>query len=133
MTRRSNFGSSIWWLWRLHNQEIIIGITVIILTLFTVFLFRHYASKFENISDNEPTVIAFVADWCGHCKRLEPELLKAQQIDSTIVKVNSDDPSSQELMKQYGVKGFPTIVRVSDGEVYNGPRKAKDILEFSKE
>ena len=85
-------------------------------------------SKFESITDD--TVLIFYAPWCGHCKKSMPEFITAsEQGNGKVMLFNSDDPDTIELLKKYSVRGFPTIMKAS-GEMYNGQRYSKDILEF---
>ena len=78
--------------------------------------------------------------WCGHCKRLEPEWAKAAEIlashsnDPAIVlgKLDATDEKNTELAKAHEIKGFPTIKifrdGVAKGQDYNGPRVADGIV-----
>ena len=53
--------------------------------------------------------------WCGHCKRLEPEWKKASELlsriqyDITLAIVDATDEKNKKLAEEHGVKGFPTI------------------------
>eukprot|EP00657_Telonema_sp_P-1_P002158 TRINITY_DN1511_c0_g1_i2.p1 TRINITY_DN1511_c0_g1~~TRINITY_DN1511_c0_g1_i2.p1 ORF type:complete len:264 (+),score=114.73 TRINITY_DN1511_c0_g1_i2:81-872(+) len=50
------------------------------------------------------------APWCGHCKALAPEWVKAAKALKGFVKVAAVDMDQhQTLGAPYGVKGFPTI------------------------
>jgi len=88
-------------------------------------------------------VIEFYAPWCGHCKSLAPEYVKAASNLKGIVRVaavNCDE--EKELAGYFGVKGFPTIkifpselTPMKDGkghhkvpEDYQGPRTAAGIV-----
>ncbi len=74
------------------------------------------------------TVYFFFADWCPHCKKAKPHWESAKsKMDGTSVNgtkvvfkevdCTAKPPSkeAQDLMKMYGVEGFPTIVLVKDG------------------
>ena len=90
---------------------------------------------------NSKNIIAlFFADWCGHSKRIAPTWddltandLKTNGIRS--VKYNSD--SDSEMMKKYGIKGFPTILMINENSNkfirYNGDRSKESLLNFAKD
>jgi thiol-disulfide isomerase/thioredoxin len=80
-------------------------------------------------SSSTNTVYIFYAPWCGHCKRSMNEFTKAST-NPNIILINTDDPSSKMLMREFDINGFPTIVR-SDGTQYDGDRIADKIIEFA--
>jgi len=80
----------------------------------------------ESVAD---TVFIFYAPWCGHCKKSMDDFEKASAKNSKIRLINSDE--NTDLVKKYGVKGFPTIMK-SNGTVYSGDRSADSILEFAE-
>jgi len=86
------------------------------------------------LKSNEVWMVEFYAPWCGHCKSLAPEWLKAAKALQGVVKVGAVNMDEhQSLGAPYGIKGFPTIkifgadkLKPSD---YNGGRTAKDIVD----
>jgi len=72
----------------------------------------------------------FYASWCGHCRASMDEFKAAVQGSDGLVIMIPENKENRNLMKQYNVKSFPTIVK-SDGTVYNGSRKAQDIIDFA--
>ena len=86
-------------------------------------------SESSSSSSGNSTVYIFYAPWCGHCKRSMNEFTKAS-MNPNIILINTDDPSSKMLMREFDVNGFPTIVR-SDGTQYDGDRIADKIIEFA--
>jgi thiol:disulfide interchange protein DsbD len=73
----------------------------------------------ESKSKAKPVIIDFYADWCTPCRELEqvtfhhPDVVRLAESDFTMIKVNvtrGGDPFHQQLLKQYNVKGVPTIV-----------------------
>lgn len=103
----------------------ILFIVVVVYMLINRFLFKE---SFQTASDSPSSILFFSADWCPHCQKAKPEweAVKAK-MDGTSVKGNTlvfeevdctAKPPSQEtqdLMKQYSVEGFPTIVLVKNG------------------
>ncbi|XP_060198001.1 protein disulfide-isomerase 5-2-like [Lycium barbarum] len=85
------------------------------------------------ISTFDYILIDFYAPWCGHCKRLSPQLDKAAadlavlKQPVVIAKVNADKYSN--LVSKYEIDGYPTLKIFMHGVPtdYYGPRKA-DLL-----
>ena len=64
-------------------------------------------------------IIDFYATWCTPCRELEdltfhhPDLVKLADQDFVMIKVDltrKGDALNQRLLRQYGVKGVPTVV-----------------------
>jgi len=72
----------------------------------------------EVLQSSVPVVVDFFATWCAPCKMIAP-ILDELQADfgeqASIVKVDVDQ--AKGIAKQYGVRGVPTFVIVSGGEV----------------
>eukprot|EP00823_Brevimastigomonas_motovehiculus_P005136 TRINITY_DN361_c0_g1_i1.p1 TRINITY_DN361_c0_g1~~TRINITY_DN361_c0_g1_i1.p1 ORF type:complete len:885 (-),score=320.88 TRINITY_DN361_c0_g1_i1:204-2858(-) len=84
--------------------------------------------------ENQIWVVEFFAPWCGHCKALAPEWIRAAQSLKGMVKVgavNCDDEKS--LASEYGIKGFPTIkifIGTQPPQDYQGERTAAAISDY---
>ncbi|XP_043703959.1 protein disulfide isomerase-like 5-2 [Telopea speciosissima] len=96
-------------------------------------------SNFDSaISAFEFILVDFYAPWCGHCKRLAPELDVAAPIlaglDKPIViaKINAD--KFTRLASKYEIDGFPILKLFMQGTPveYTGPRKADLLVRFLK-
>ncbi|GAA5874584.1 hypothetical protein JCM3774_004653 [Rhodotorula dairenensis] len=81
------------------------------------------------------TVAAFVAPWCGYCKKLAPDYDKvADSLKGlvNIVSVDCDADANKPLCGEMGIQGFPTLKIFPGGKApsrnYDGPREAKDII-----
>ncbi|GKA06380.1 disulfide isomerase-like protein 5-2 [Tanacetum coccineum] len=88
------------------------------------------------ISTFDYIFVDFYAPWCGHCKRLSPELDKAAPMLSglkkpvVIAKIDADKYS--RIASKYDIDGFPTLKMFMNGVPtdYTGPRKADLLVRY---
>ena len=83
--------------------------------------------------NNKVDIILFKADWCGHCKRFKPvwEMLN-KQFQSKFNFIMYDADKDTNMIKEYKVDGFPTIL-FKDGEhvkPYDGSREYEDLVNI---
>eukprot|EP00035_Acanthoeca_spectabilis_P024556 m.454365 g.454365 ORF g.454365 m.454365 type:complete len:433 (+) comp20653_c0_seq1:190-1488(+) len=85
--------------------------------------------------------VAFVAPWCGYCKKLEPEWISASGRLKGIAKLGQVDATANQMLAQkYGVQSYPTIKvfpsggpKSGDAEDFEGGRTASDIVTYMEE
>ncbi|CAD5314551.1 unnamed protein product [Arabidopsis thaliana] len=96
-------------------------------------------SNFDSaISTFDCIFVDFYAPWCGHCKRLNPELDAAAPILAklkqpiVIAKLNADKYS--RLARKIEIDAFPTLMLYNHGVPmeYYGPRKADLLVRYLK-
>ncbi|XP_042989410.1 protein disulfide-isomerase 5-2-like [Carya illinoinensis] len=96
-------------------------------------------SNFDSaISTFDFILVDFYAPWCGHCKRLSPQLDEAAPILASlkepivIAKVNADKYT--RLAKKHDIDAYPTLKIFMHGVPveYNGPRKADLLVRYLK-
>lgn len=80
-------------------------------------------------------ILAITADWCGYCKQLKDNVLKAQLIKPFyyyyIDGSNSDSQEIENLMASMGRKSFPKIFIIGDNGIlqkYEGDRAPKALI-----
>jgi protein disulfide-isomerase A6 len=88
------------------------------------------------VKSNDLWVVEFYAPWCGHCKSLAPEWVKAANALAGVVRVGAVNMDEHQSVGQpYDIKGFPTIkVFGADKKKpasYEGQRQAKDIVDYA--
>ena len=83
-----------------------------------------YTSQYtpETISRNEvdqsqgPMVIEFGTNWCGFCKAAQPHIEAAMIHHPKVQHVKVEDGKGRRLGRTFGVKLWPTLVFLKDGE-----------------
>ncbi|KAM7507606.1 hypothetical protein LguiA_018059 [Lonicera macranthoides] len=92
----------------------------------------------EAISAFDYIFVDFYAPWCGHCKRLAPELDKAAPVlaglKDPIIIAKVDADKYTRLASKYEIDGYPTLKIFMHGVPtdYYGPRKADLLVRFLK-
>ena len=123
---------------RRNTRMIIVSVLIALMGLY---LFRSkFSRSSKQIVQEEPprevpTLLFFYADWCHYCDEFKPEWAKLEQIlgnnpNIQLVKINGDE--RKDLMKQYNVPGFPTVILITgQGPIpYDGPRTSDGIMDF---
>ncbi|KAA3455341.1 protein disulfide-isomerase 5-2-like [Gossypium australe] len=96
-------------------------------------------SNFDSaISSFDYILVDFYAPWCGHCKRLSPQLDEAAPVLAglnepiVLAKVNAD--KFTRLASKHDIDGYPTLKFFMHGVPmeYNGPRKADLLVQYLK-
>jgi len=67
-------------------------------------------NKFEDLIKTR-VLVDFYANWCGPCKMLAPELVKASG-DINVLKVDVD--KHEDIARKYGVMSIPTLILFED-------------------
>lgn len=68
----------------------------------------------------QPVIVDFWAEWCPPCVALTPVLERVTTALGgriKLAKVEVDDGDNMKLAGRYGLKGFPTVLLFSSGEI----------------
>lgn len=92
--------------------------------------------NFEELLQEDGTVVVFWAPWCGYCKRLAPVLKQIAQEypDVPIVQVNIDD--LEEISDQYEIETIPSMLVFHEkkpSETLVAPQAKAEIITWLKD
>ncbi|EOD35316.1 hypothetical protein EMIHUDRAFT_201331 [Emiliania huxleyi CCMP1516] len=93
---------------------------------------RGFAAQLSS-ADAAPALVVFFAPWCGHCKKMVPEVAKAaSKLRVRVVAVDCD--RAPEVARALGIKGYPTVKFMARGKAsgYEGPRTALQLASFAQ-
>ena len=71
------------------------------------------------------TILDFYAEWCGHCRMLNPilENLKSKNPNVEIVKINVDE--NKEKTAEFGIRSLPTVLFMKENSVLENVKGLK--------
>ena len=122
-----------------NNSTCILLIIIFILAILIIMLCKSRSTfgagkSFEKTSIppsiSDDSVLIFYAPWCGYCKNSMTDFKNAvARGQGKIVLIDATEDSNKALAEQYGVQGYPTIMK-GNGELFEGDRTEDKIVEF---
>ena len=94
--------------------------------------------RLVQMQQNQPVIVAFVAENCGWCKKFKPNYVEAAKKLDNLPGVNLhtlhvNSQKKMEICKVFNVRGFPTLLCVYKDRVlseYKGDRTPDNIVEW---
>ena len=61
--------------------------------------------------------VKFTADWCGPCKKQQPNIDKMEEEFPNVQFISIDTDVFTQITRDYGVKSLPTLFLIKDGKI----------------
>ncbi|KAJ6240671.1 protein disulfide-isomerase a6 [Anaeramoeba flamelloides] len=81
---------------------------------------------------DQAVFVLFHANWCGHCKKLMPDFEKAAERLKGLVTFAKVESSESDLMRKYGIEGYPTM-KMFAPVPENSPTQEKKVIPFQRQ
>jgi thiol-disulfide isomerase/thioredoxin len=118
-------------------------------------LFKKYGSRIKIVeglsmdkkedATGSAQLLLFSTDWCPHCKVAQPEwdklvdnyegqLINGKTVVFTHYNCTNETPEITDLIAKYGIKGYPTVKLLTNGQVIDFDAKPTEesLLQFLK-
>lgn len=93
------------------------------------------SSQYYETSSRKTQMLWFHADWCGHCRNMKDEWMKAANNGKRFAEwhaINCDEPN--RLAKEMNIRSFPTIKRIKNRQLtdFTGSRTESELIQFAR-
>ncbi|MEC7754402.1 thioredoxin [Roseivirga sp. UBA1976] len=70
------------------------------------------------VSQDQPVLVDFYADWCGPCQMMAPVLKEvAQEMGDRLKVIKVDVDKNQPIAQRFGVRSIPMLILFKSGEI----------------
>jgi thioredoxin len=100
---------------------------------------EQFEEKVLIASKETPVLVDLWAEWCSPCLVIAPilkQLIEEYNGDLKLAKVEVDEDENMKLAGRYKVRGFPTILLISNGEEvarFSGAKPLSFLRKFIEE
>ena len=100
---------------------------------------EQFEEKVIIASNETPVLVDLWAEWCSPCLVIAPilkQLIEEYDGDLKLAKVEVDEDQNMKLAGRYKVRGFPTILLISNGEEvarFSGAKPLSFLYKFIEE
>lgn len=77
-------------------------------------------------------LLEFGTPWCGYCQRTQPLIAQALEQRADVAHIKVEDGSGRPLGRSYGVKLWPTLVFLRDGQEVARLVRPTDLLSLQE-
>ena len=110
-------------------------IIVVVRYILRMIIYSNYTFSYLENLENPTSAVYFHMNGCGHCKNFTPIWEEFSNNYKGPVKLKKMErlEAGEEMLKKYGVQGFPTVVKINDEgkfETFNGERTIKGLTAF---
>jgi putative thioredoxin len=98
--------------------------------------YEQYDDLVVKASNDKPILVDLWADWCSPCLVIAPvlkKLIDEYEGELLLAKVEVDEGENMKLAGHYKVRGFPTVLLISNGEEvarFSGAKPLSFLREF---
>lgn len=95
-------------------------------------------NEFTDKKNKKDTLLFFYADWCDHCQESKPIWYNIKKDSSFLkfkvnfVEIDGDDEDNSDLLKNYNIKEYPTIIldRNNKKYIFDAKLEPETLLRF---
>ena len=118
------------------DKKLVLIITIIIIIIGIFIVLPMLSKENYGLSKTKKEIMFFSMKGCGHCVEFQPvwdALVNNYGSTEHLELIQIKYPEQQDIVEQYGIKSFPTIVAVNKGKIidtYNDERSYEPLQRW---